>query len=586
MGLLKPSAASGERPMISVDTLVDNRLPNLSQKHPLLRRTLVSFFRFLCHERAFIQFAERYPHLEGFDFVEQVLNYFDFDYRVFDRELERIPSTGRAVLVANHPLGSLDGLALLKMVGTIRRDVRIVANEMLYAVEPLRSLLLPVDNLSNKTRKESIKAIREWLDNDSIVIIFPAGEVSRFGSTGIKDGHWNTGFLRFAEATGSPILPLFIDGRNSVFFYALSLLAKPVSSAWLIREMFKQASRHIDITVGHAVYPEQYQGLDITLDGKARLFRKHVYRLGKGKPLLGFEPEYEVIAHPENRQLLKREIMQCECLGETADGKKIYLYNYRINSVVLREIGRLRELTFRNVKEGSGKRRDIDSYDLYYDHIILWDDNDLEIVGAYRMMQGATALQRKEECPLYSQTLFEYTPAFSDYARHGLELGRSFVQPRYWGMRSLDYLWYGIGAYLKKYPELQYMFGPVSISQAYPEAATSLLVNFYSRFFGTPMPLVKPRTPYHCSTEEQQAFARAFSTSGSYQEHFTRFKGLVAEMGESIPTLFKQYTELTEEGGSQFAAFNIDRDFSDCVDGFIIVDINKIKAVKRKRYVG
>jgi 1-acyl-sn-glycerol-3-phosphate acyltransferase len=268
--------------MFSVDAVLDKKLPDFSQKHPLLRRTLSQLFKYICHERKFVQFAEEYPHCEGFDFVEQALDHFEFNYRVFDREMERIPATGRAVLVANHPLGSLDGFALLKMISEVRRDVRIVANEMLYAIEPLRSLLLPVDNISNKTRKESVKAIREWLDNEGVVIIFPAGEVSRFGSTGIKDGHWNTGFLRFAQATNSPILPMFVNGRNSLFFYALSILSKPVSTLWLVREMFKQANQHVDIRIGHAIYPEQYQRLDITIDAKAKLLRKHVYRLGKG----------------------------------------------------------------------------------------------------------------------------------------------------------------------------------------------------------------------------------------------------------------------------------------------------------------
>lgn len=572
--------------MFSVDAVLDKKLPSFSQKHPLLRRTLSQLVKYLCHERAFVQFGEKYPHCEGLDFVEQVLHHFEFNYRVFDRELERIPTTGRAVLVANHPLGSLDGFALLKMISEVRRDVRIVANDMLYAIQPLRSLLLPVDNISRKTRKESIMAIREWLENDGVVIIFPAGEVSRFGSTGIKDGRWNTGFLRFAQSTNSPILPIFVNGRNSLFFYALSLLAKPISTLWLVREMFKQANQHVDIRIGHAIYLEQYQRLDITIDAKAKLIKKHVYRLGKGKSVLGFEPEYEAIAHPENRQLLKREIVQCECLGETGDGKKIYLYNYQTHSVIMREIGRLREVTFRTVKEGTGKRRDIDIHDHYYDHIILWDDAELEIVGAYRMMQSAKAISRNHAMPLYTQTLFNYTPGFNEHLQHGLELGRSFVQPKFWGMRSLDYLWYGIGAYLRKYPDIEYLFGPVSLSQSYPEKAMNLMVYFYSEYFPSPMLLVQAKNEYRFSESERQSMKKHFAGLDTYQEKFTRLKTLMAEMDETIPTLFKQYSELCETGGTQFAAFNIDLDFSDCVDGFIIINTGMIKASKRKRYIG
>ena len=570
--------------MFSIDAVINERLPRLSGRHPLLRKTLRTFLRLLFHEREFQQFASRYPHVEGFDFVEHGLAWFDFSYRVRDREVERIPSSGRVVIVANHPIGTLDGLALLKLVGEVRRDVRVVANDVLYALEPLRSLLLPVDNLSGRTRKENIRAIRQWLDNDGAVIIFPAGEVSRLGPSGIRDGRWHTGFLRFAEAADAPILPVFVDGRNSVFFYALSVLARPLSTLWLIHEMFKQARQHIDIRIGHPVHPQQYQRLALKPEVRARLFRKHVYRLGKGKCQIGFEPEYEAVAHPENRQLLKQEIHACEPLGETADGKKMVLYRYHTNSVIMREIGRLRELTFRAVQEGTGKRRDIDQYDHYYDHIVLWDEQQLEIVGAYRMVQAARARAfRPAGDALYTQTLFDYTPAFEPYLQHGLELGRSFVQPAFWGKRSLDYLWYGIGAYLTRYPELRYLFGPVSISQAYSDASRDALVYFYTTFFAGEQQLVRPRMPYRPG--EAEVLRQALDEEQDYAARFSLLKQYLASRGESVPTLFKQYTELCEPGGVMFAGFNVDQDFSDCVDGFIVVDIERIKPARRQRYM-
>ncbi|CAA0084390.1 Uncharacterised protein [BD1-7 clade bacterium] len=578
--------------MISVDAVLAEKLPHFSRKHPVLNRTLSTILKYFLHEREFQAFEEKYPHLEGFDFVEQVLEYFDFDYRVFDREVARIPDTGRVVIVANHPIGSLDGLALLKMIKDVRPDVKVIANELLYAIEPLRSLLLPVDNMSNKTRKESIKDIRKYLESDGAVIIFPAGEVSRFGPSGIKDGRWDKGFLRFAQATNAPILPLFVNGRNSLFFYALSFLSKPASGIWLVREMFKQANQHVDVRVGHAIYPDQYQNLDLKIDAKVKLFKKYVYKLGKGKHLLGFVPDYETVAHPEDRLLLKREIRQCELLGETSDGKKIYLYNYATNSVVMREIGRLRELTFRAVKEGSGKRRDVDYYDHYYDHIVLWDDTDLEIVGAYRLVQSAKALahempeDKKSLSKLYTQTLFDFNPAMDQCLENGLELGRSFIQPRYWGRRSLDYLWYGIGAYLKKYPHIDTMFGPVSISAAYPDAAKDVLVYFYTRFFACESALVSAPNEYQISDKERARLDAAFDGLNDYKARFAKLRELMGELGESVPTLYKQYTELCHEGGTEFSGFNVDHQFSDCIDGFIVVHVDKVKESKRQRYIG
>ncbi len=559
--------------MFSIDAMIEERFPAAATRPSVLSKTLVYFLRHLCHEREFKQFEENYPHLEGFDFVEQALKYFNFGYQILDHHLERIPVQGRVVIVANHPIGSLDGLALLKMVAEIRRDVKVVANELLYQIQPLRSLLLPVDNMGGHTARENLRAIRDHLDTEGALIIFPAGEVSRFGPTGIKDGHWHNGFLRFADRADAPVLPIYVDGRNSVFFYSLSLLAKPISTLWLIREMFKQANNHVDIRVGHQVAPEEWRTLGLDVNRTSKLFRRHVYQIGKGKRTSLFAEAQEAIAHPENRQVLKREIQHCESLGRTADGMQICLYHYSPNSAIMREIGRLRELTFRHVKEGTGLRRDTDGYDRDYEHIVLWDESELEIVGAYRVAPVARLL-REGQCqpPLYTQTLFDFAPEFTDYFERGLELGRSFVQPRYWSKRSLDYLWYGIGAYLRARPNLRYLFGPVSLSGAFPAAAKDLMVNYYRTHYGAETPLVKGRTPYQVN-------------SSTIPEDFASLKRDLATMGQSVPTLYKQYSELCEPGGVQFFDFNVDKDFGDCIDGLILVDLAYLKTSRRKRYI-
>lgn len=555
--------------MICLESVVEQRFPGLIERKPVLGNSLL---RFICHESRFQQFEQHYPHLEGFDFIEQVLRYFEFSFRTKDSEWERIPAQGRVVIVANHPIGSLDGLALLKMIGEVRPDVKVVANEILSAIKPLESLLLPVDNMHGRSGKQQVRSIRQHLENEGAVIIFPAGEVSRIGAKGIRDGRWNSGFIRFAQSTQSPILPVFVDGRNSIFFYSLSLLAKPISTLWLIREMFKQAHNDVNIAVGHPVAPETVKQFDVNAALLAKMFKKEVYKLGKKNSHCSFTPAYEAIAHPENRQHLKQEINQCEKLGDTSDGKSIYLYRYRCNSAVMREIGRLRELTFRAVKEGTGKRRDTDIYDTYYDHIVLWDDNALEIVGAYRLLQCQTIFDKStNSCPgrppLYSQTLFRFEEDFNAYLAEGLELGRSFVQPIYWGKRSIDYLWHGIGAYLIKHPHIRYMFGPVSISQDYPNQAKSSLIDFYTHYFGSESNMATALNPFRGS--ETQSFPELSFSGDDYKGDFCRLKQFLAAKAVNIPTLYKQYTELCEPDGVRFLAFNIDKDFADCIDGLM-----------------
>jgi hypothetical protein len=265
----------------------------------------------------------------------------------------------------------------------------------------------------------------------------------------------------------------------------------------------------------------------------------------------------------------------------------IYLYRFAGDCAVMREIGRLREVSFRAVGEGCGRRRDMDVYDADYDHIVLWDDEALELVGAYRLRRTAElASASLNKAPvtlskLYSATLFEYQPAAREYLAAGVELGRSFVQPRYWGRRSLDLLWYGIGAYLKKFPEVRYLFGPVSISNSYRSAAKDLMVSFYRHYFPAATPWVIARLPYQSVKVD---LSSRWSGIG-YAEGFAQLKAELAAMDVAAPMLYKQYSELCEAGGVQFVDFNIDPDFSDCVDGFVAVDLSYLKDNKRRRYL-
>lgn len=572
--------------MISVEHVVASRFPDFPLRNPTVYRTVVALLRLLFREVEFRRFAERYPHLTGFDFVEQALDHFDFGITVSDRERERIPAWGRVVIVANHPIGSLDGLALLKLVSKVRRDVKVVANDVLAAVEPLQNLLLPVDAFSSRSTRDNLRAIEQHLQNDGAVIIFPAGEVSRMGATGVKDGAWRHGFLRFAAKTKAPILPMFVDARNSALFYSLSFFARPLSTLWLVREMFKHSNKNMRVRIGQPIAYETYSTLPLDSRAKVKLFRRHIYKIGKNRGEGCFETAAESIAHPEDRQQLRAEIRACELLGMTKEGMAIYLYRFDGDSPVMREIGRLREVSFRAVGEGSGRRRDMDIYDRDYDHIVLWDDEALELVGAYRLrrtadLQASENKSASDTKKLYSDTLFDYRSEAQPYLAEGVELGRSFVQPRYWGRRSLDLLWYGIGAYVKKFPQVRYLFGPVSISNSYPSKAKDLLVNFYRHYFSAPNSWAKARLPY----QSMQSDGAARWLRCDYSEGFTQLKGELSEMDLSVPTLYKQYTELCEDGGVQFVDFNVDPDFSDCVDGLVLVDLHKLKESKRKRYL-
>ena len=291
----------------------------------------------------------------------------------------------------------------------------------------------------------------------------------------------------------------------------------------------------------------------------------------------------ETVAHPVDSKAVKKALYQSRLLGETKDGKKIFLYQYHGDCPVMLEIARLRELTFRTVEEGTGENQDIDKYDVYYSHLVLWDEHDLEIVGSYRIGDGNKIMETMGVEGFYTNTLFALTTEFQSYLPHSIELGRSFVQPRYWGQRSLDYLWYGIGAYLRENPDIKYMFGPVSLSNAYPELAKDVLISFYQQQFTSDLQLAKARKPFTVSAAAK-AFARTEFT-GDYKTSLKILNSELKKLGVKVPTLYKQYVELCTEKGCHFIDFNIDPDFNNCIDSLVMIELDSITDKKRQRYI-
>ncbi len=574
--------------MIDIEKAVNEKFPVIKDKTGA--SILYKMLKTISHEDEINLFIESNQHLRGFSFLDKVLEHFNFSYRVSNHSINRIPSEGRLIIIANHPIGSLDGLALLKLISSIRNDVRIVANDILNQIEPLKSLFLPIDNMSLeesqlKLHKNNYKAMLACLAKEEALIIFPAGEVSRITPKGVKDGKWKKGFLKLAKKMNTPILPVLIQAKNSALFYGLSTVYKPFGTMLLTHEMFNKENDEIAFHVGKPISYKSTKKLELNNINLAKRFRKHLYRLGKKdrkKHHLLFET-IETIAHPINRQELKKTLYQSEILGQTNDGKTIFLYDYESDSPVMHEIGRLRELSFRSVEEGTGYSKDLDKFDQYYRHIILWDENDLEIVGAYRLGECLNIIEEKDVDGLYTSTLFDLKPAMANYLPHAIELGRSFVQPRYWGRRSLDYLWFGIGAYLRTRPGIKYMFGPVSLSNAYPEEAKQLLLSFYIQQFGSLQNLAQAKSPYSINNKYNDLF------KGDYKSNFKKLNYFLDALNVKVPTLYKQYSELCDntnsKNGSQFIAFNIDSDFSNCIDGLVLVSVEQIKAKKIERYI-
>jgi len=554
--------------------LADGTARTLSQPVVELLRRIV------CEDRV-NQTLHALHDRRDFDFIEAALEHLQQSYRVGHLDRANIPSEGRVVLVANHPLGAIDALALLHLVGSIRRDVKVLANEMLLSLDPLRNLLLPVEVFGDGESRSGLRAAYRALEQEQALIVFPAGEVSRIRPNGVRDGRWSAGFLRFAKRAGAPVVPVHIAAHNSALFYGLSLLAKPLATLLLPREMFNTERRSLTLTVGAPISTQALNPQRLTERQVAQRMRAHVYRLARRKPPMFATSS--AIAHPQPALQVRAALQAAERLGATRDGKQIYLLDAAADNSALKEIGRLRELSFRKVGEGTGLKRDLDRFDAHYRHIVLWDETALEIVGAYRIADCAPLLARQGLAGLYSHTLFDYQDSALPWLQNSIELGRSFVQPRYWGSRSLDYLWQGIGAYLRRHPQVRYLFGPVSLSASLPEAAREWIVATHAACFAPDRVDATARSPVPISADVAR---EAQQLADNPDLALQRLRERLAAMHCALPALYRQYVDLCENDGVNFLAFSVDADFGHCIDGLIRIDLQRLRPHKRARYLG
>ncbi len=567
--------------MINVEQAITSKFPTFAAKPAVIRRPTLSLLKKLVHEKEINKFLTEHQHIRGIEFIDRVFDYFSFSYSVSEHDKQFIPTTGRAVIIANHPIGSLDGLAILKLINEVRTDVKIIANDMLMNFENLSELFIPLDNMTGGSARRSYKRVIDALNNEQAVIVFPAGEVSRARPSGVRDTKWRPGFLHFARRAKAPVLPVRIGAKNSLLFYGASAIFKPLGTALLAHEMFNKHYTSIRFNIGEAIPYQALETKQLQDRTLVKRLKKHVYKIGNNtKP---FTAEKKIAA-PESIKKIEQELQQAQRIGSTRDNNQIYLLDYKKQSAVIKEIGRLREMTFRKVGEGTGHKRDLDTYDRHYRHLVLWNAEHKEIAGSYRLGVGKEILANKGMAGFYTSSLYRYSPDMEQYFRQGVELGRSFVAPKYWGKACLDYLWQGLGAYLAHNPDIRFLIGPVSMSANYPRDLMDTLVYFYRRYYASSDQLAKANHPYLLSTAKIQQLSELFADKDA-DAAFDLIQQRFAEKGHKLPVLFKQYTALFERGGFQSIVFSRDPDFGDCLDGLCMADLTKLKANKRKRYI-
>jgi putative hemolysin len=535
------------------------------------------------------------------DFHQNLLQDLQVSCHVEPGDLAHIPTTGPVVAVSNHPFGILEGPILCTVLPKVRPDFKIMTNLLLACMPELEKHCVFVDPFnSKKSRLANALALKQaiaWLKAGHMLVIFPAGEVSHwnFRHKEVEDPEWNQTAARLVRMAKATSVPMFFKGKNSIPFHLLGMVHPTLRTARLAHELFNKRGKNIELLVGSSIPFDTIAEIPEDTDA-TRYLRWRSYLLGNRgetgiKLLPGFMPKkfgqkaQQPIADETPRELLAGEI---ENLPASAcmEGSREYAVYFAASGQIpnlLKEIGRLRELTFREVGEGTGKASDLDSFDPYYQHLLLWHKQKQELVGAYRIGNVKEILDRFGIRGLYTNTLFQYGEAFFEMIGSSLELGRSFVRPEYQKKYApLLMLWKGLGSYISRNPGVHTLFGAVSISNDYNPVSRQLVTRFLEdeRANRNLAGLVKARRPLRRLRNAADEIS---------VRHFFRdldsLSAVISDMevdGKGVPVLLKQYVKL----GGKLLGFNVDPHFSDALDGLVLVDLRETEPEILDRYMG
>jgi len=534
------------------------------------------------------------------NFTERLLAKMDVSLEVTDNDRTRIPTKGAVVVTANHPFGLLDATALLSLLISIRPDVKIIANSFLSKVPELAAHCLFVDPFGGaKAALQNVKAMKEaiaWLRQGGMLAVFPAGEVAAWSVTRRKatEANWNKSIAKFIRNTDAQVLPVFIHGKNSKLFQFAGMIHPSLRTALLPREFLKKAGSVVSFAVGNPISNhkllkfETDEEMTMHLRERTLVLQNRVGSAVKTNipQTTSFDCWLEPIIDPIPVETLQFEINHLpkqNTLIEHGDFV-VHFANAKQIPNLLKEIGRLREITFRSAGEGSGKALDIDPFDRDYIHLFVWHRIKQEIVGAYRLGLTDRILIDSGIEGLYTHTLFHYRNKLLNKLIPALELGRSFVRAEYQRNGSaLSLLWRGIGAFVVKHPKYNTLFGPVSISNEYHVASHQLLVHYLlrNRYWPEMAKWVNSRNPFH--VKPLQGVAK--HSEGKILDNLDHVNAVVSDIehdSKGAPVLLKEYLKL----GGKLLGFNVDTEFSNVVDGLIVVDLLQTDRRILERYMG
>jgi putative hemolysin len=533
-------------------------------------------------------FAQAQPK-QGIEFIDAILEGCGVKVEFDPRDLKNIPKTGGFIAIANHPYGGIEGMVLLKMLLTVRPDAKLMANFLLKKIPNLSDYFIAVNPFENIEHSSSISGLKntlELLANGTPIGIFPAGEVSTFKieTQQVTDRLWHPVVGKIIAKARVPVVPIYFHGNNGLLFNVLSIIHPALRTAKLPSELFNKQGDTIKLRIGKPInvadYPEYNNSTKLL-----NFLRARTYALGTGleeeKKLFNPRNIFKIKKLPEAfapeipATVLEKEV---EPLRENyrvwqEKNYEVFIVPTSVIPNIIREIGRLREITFREIGEGTNKAVDLDEYDIYYNHLFIWDIDAKLIVGAYRIGLGDEIFYSMGKNGFYVAELFKIKAQLIPVLKKSIELGRSFIRKEYQQKPlPLFLLWKGIFKFLIDNPRYRYLIGPVSISNSFSKFSKSLIVDYINRnhFDHEMAQYVKPRKKFKVDFSKIDTDVLLAG-----EDSFKNLDDLISEVetrSMKVPVLLRQYIALN----ANIICFNIDPKFADCLDGFLVLDFEKV----------
>jgi len=533
----------------------------------------------------------RNKHLSDLDFLNALLNDFQIKFDIPEEDLKRLPKDGAYVTISNHPLGGIDGILLLKLMLEERKDFKIIANFILHRIEPLIPYIMPVNPFENRKDVRSsvvgFKNALTHLKEGHPLGIFPAGEVSTYRDGKLLvDRPWEAAAMKLVKKAEVPVVPIYFHAKNSPLFYRLSKISDTLRTAKLPSELLTQKHRVIRVRIGRPISVKEQQQQQ-TLEEFSNFIRKKTYMLSnvfeRPKILKNISLNIKIkkppkkIITPVDRLLMRSEVKDLRAKDHRlleSKNYEVYLAPAANIPNILREIGRLREITFREIGEGTNRAIDLDKFDRYYHHLFLWDREAECLAGAYRMGLGRDVYEAYGINGFYLQDLFRFEPELHKMMSHSIELGRAFIIKEYQQKpMPLFLLWKGIVHTTLRFPNHKYLIGGVSISNRFSNFSKSLMIEFMKSHYYDPYlaQYVHPKKEFKVKLKDTDKDF-VFDATEADLNKFDKIIDEIEPGALRLPVLLKKYIKQN----ARLIAFNVDPLFNDAIDGLMYIRISDL----------